>query len=193
LRHLTTSLAVWRIVAMPPVRSSAPGWQQPIYERFGDFNLFLRGVRGARSGPVRPSHDALRASRAPVLDLVLKQKNDDKSEPATVKPDQADSQKKKGRQEGQRVIVNQARPSEDPWMRNLNTAPAAFLGARRRRGMAWVARCSGSGHDAAVVPALYRWLDTNPRFAHPGYPRGSMRSMPPARTPGPGCMNSPGP
>lgn len=65
-------------------------------------------------------------------DLVQKLIEDDKDESdesTTLKPDQIDLQKKKGK-EGKRVLVQGQRPSEEAWMRNLNTSPAAFLHQR---------------------------------------------------------------
>ena len=69
-----------------------------------------------------------RANRALVAKL-SKDKPDEGDEPTTVKPDQIDQQKKKSK-EGKPVLVQQQRPSEDTWMRNLNTSPAAFLQRR---------------------------------------------------------------
>jgi Ca-activated chloride channel homolog len=76
----------------------------------------------------RADFSEARANRALMQKRIEEQKNDN-SEPTTVKPDQIDLQKKK-RKGGQSVLVDQMRPSEETWMRNLNTSPAAFLHQR---------------------------------------------------------------
>lgn len=65
-------------------------------------------------------------------DLVAKlskDKPDEGDESTTVKPDKIDLQKKKGK-EGKPMLVQQQAPSEDTWMRNLNTSPATFMQRR---------------------------------------------------------------
>ncbi|MDE1180945.1 VWA domain-containing protein [Paraburkholderia sp.] len=69
-----------------------------------------------------------RANRELVARLI-KDEQDDEDEPTTVKPDKIDIQKKKDKS-GKSVLVQQQRPSEETWMRNLNTSPAAFLHQR---------------------------------------------------------------
>jgi Ca-activated chloride channel family protein len=69
-----------------------------------------------------------RANRELVAKL-SKDKPDEGDESTTVKPDKIDLQKKKGK-EGKPMIVQQQAPSEDTWMRNLNTSPAIFMQRR---------------------------------------------------------------
>ncbi|SAK44875.1 Tetratricopeptide repeat protein [Caballeronia hypogeia] len=70
--------------------------------------------------------DAL-ANRDLARKLIKDENEGDES--TTLKPDQIDIEKKKGK-EGKQVLVQGQRPSEDAWMRNLNTSPAAFLHQR---------------------------------------------------------------
>jgi Ca-activated chloride channel homolog len=69
-----------------------------------------------------------RANRELVQKLIKDQK-DESDESTTLKPDQIDIQKKKSK-DGKQVLVQGQRPSEEAWMRNLNTSPAAFLHQR---------------------------------------------------------------
>ncbi|SAK66773.1 vWA domain-containing protein [Caballeronia ptereochthonis] len=69
-----------------------------------------------------------RANRALVQKLI-KDEKDEGDESTTLKPDQIDVQKKKSK-EGKQVLVQGQRPSEEAWMRNLNTSPAVFLHQR---------------------------------------------------------------
>ncbi|SAK45610.1 Tetratricopeptide repeat protein [Caballeronia pedi] len=69
-----------------------------------------------------------RANRELVQKLIEDEK-DEGDESTTVKPDQIDEQKKKSK-DGKQVLVPGQRPSEETWMRNLNTSPAAFLHQR---------------------------------------------------------------
>ncbi|WP_250492065.1 VWA domain-containing protein [Caballeronia sp. GAWG1-1] len=68
-----------------------------------------------------------RANRKLVQMLIEDDEQSDES--TTQKPDQVETDKKKIKG-GQRVLVEQQRPSEETWMRNLNTSPAAFLHQR---------------------------------------------------------------
>ncbi|BAN27383.1 vWA domain-containing protein [Caballeronia insecticola] len=68
-----------------------------------------------------------RANRELVQKLIKDEKEGDES--TTLKPDQIDVQKKKSK-DGKQVLVQGQRPSEEAWMRNLNTSPAAFLHRR---------------------------------------------------------------
>jgi Ca-activated chloride channel homolog len=76
----------------------------------------------------RADFDDARANRA-LAQKLAKDEHDDESEPTSVKPDQIDLNKKK-QKGGKSVLVDQMRPSEETWMRNLNTSPAAFLHQR---------------------------------------------------------------
>ncbi|WP_277185226.1 VWA domain-containing protein [Caballeronia sp. BR00000012568055] len=76
----------------------------------------------------RASFDEARVNRE-LMQRLLKDEEQNDSEPTTVKPDQVDNKKQKEKG-GQRVTINAARPSEEAWMRNLNTSPAAFLHRR---------------------------------------------------------------
>ncbi|KXU88973.1 hypothetical protein CR51_33755 [Caballeronia megalochromosomata] len=69
-----------------------------------------------------------RANRDLVQKLIKDEKGDS-DESTTVKPDQIDVQKTKSK-DGKQVLVQGQRPSEEAWMRNLNTSPAAFLHQR---------------------------------------------------------------
>jgi Ca-activated chloride channel family protein len=64
-----------------------------------------------------------------VVQKLIKDQKDEGEESTTLKPDQIDVQKKKSK-EGKQVLVQGQRPSEEAWMRNLNTSPAAFLHQR---------------------------------------------------------------
>jgi Ca-activated chloride channel family protein len=68
-----------------------------------------------------------RANRKLVQMLIEDDEQSDES--TTQKPDQVETDKKKIKG-GQRMLVEQQRPSEETWMRNLNTSPAAFLHQR---------------------------------------------------------------
>lgn len=76
----------------------------------------------------QPEFAAARANRELVQKLV-KDEKDEGDESTTLKPDQIDIQKKKGK-DGKQMLVQGPRPSEDAWRRNLNTSPAAFLHQR---------------------------------------------------------------
>jgi Ca-activated chloride channel homolog len=64
-----------------------------------------------------------------LMQRLLKDEQQKNNESQTIKPDQVDFDKKKEKG-GQRVLVNNMRQSEEAWMRNLNTSPAAFLHRR---------------------------------------------------------------
>jgi Ca-activated chloride channel homolog len=68
-----------------------------------------------------------RENRELVQKLIRDEKDGDES--TTLKPDQIDLQKHKGK-DGKQVSVQGERPSEEAWMRNLNLSPAAFLHQR---------------------------------------------------------------
>jgi Ca-activated chloride channel homolog len=76
----------------------------------------------------RADFSAARANRD-LVQALIKSENDAIRPPGDVKPDQVDIQKNK-KTGGQRVTVDQMRPSEDAWMRNLDVSPAAFLQRR---------------------------------------------------------------
>jgi Ca-activated chloride channel family protein len=68
------------------------------------------------------------ANRA-FLQRLLAKDQQDEMDPEEDPPDQVESDKKKGRGTST-VIVGAPRPSEEVWMRNLNTSPAVFLQQR---------------------------------------------------------------
>ncbi|WP_250516719.1 VWA domain-containing protein [Caballeronia sp. INDeC2] len=77
---------------------------------------------------IRADFAAASANRD-LMRKLIKDEKGDSDESTTLKPDQIDIQKKKSK-DGKQVLVQGQRPSEEAWMRNLNTSPAAFLHQR---------------------------------------------------------------
>lgn len=89
------------------------------------------------AGAVLPYDNALReqpafAEAASNRDLMKQLLAKEKARPEDDQEAQQPDQTKPGKKgdNGQRVMVHEARPAEDVWMRNLNTSPAAFLDQR---------------------------------------------------------------
>jgi Ca-activated chloride channel family protein len=77
---------------------------------------------------LQPSLAQAAANRAYLQTLLARDKQND-ADPEEDPPDQVQVDKKKGR--GTTAVIEAApRPSEDAWMRNLNTSPAVFLQQR---------------------------------------------------------------
>ncbi|MFM0740924.1 VWA domain-containing protein [Paraburkholderia xenovorans] len=77
---------------------------------------------------LQPGLSEAAANRAYLLRLLAKD-NQDENDPEEEQPDQVQVDKKKGR--GTSVVIEGApRPSEEVWMRSLNTSPAVFLQQR---------------------------------------------------------------
>jgi Ca-activated chloride channel homolog len=77
---------------------------------------------------IEPSLAQAAANRALMHTLLARDKQNE-SDPEEEQPDQVQVDKKKGR--GTSIVIEGApRPSDDVWMRNLNTSPAAFLQQR---------------------------------------------------------------
>ncbi|SAK45171.1 Tetratricopeptide repeat protein [Caballeronia arationis] len=76
----------------------------------------------------QPAFADAASNRDLMKQLLAREKTQPEDDEDAQQPDRTKTGKKSDK--GQRVMVHEARPAEDVWMRNLNTSPAAFLHQR---------------------------------------------------------------